>query len=318
MTGGSSMRILVAEGNLHASREQARGIAGFTQGERYADVLRRLAPGLRVDVYDMPDGPETPPAPLDSYDGVVVTGSALNIHEDRPEVHRQIAFARRVFDIGLPFFGSCWGLQVATVAAGGEVRANPRGREIGYARRIRLNEAGASHPMHAGRASCFDAPAVHADHVTRLPEGMTVTAANEVSAVQAAEIRHGNGIFWGVQYHPEYTLRDLSDVLVRYAPIMIEQEGMFAARAELDRYVEDLRVLDADRSRRDIAWRLALDADLLDDRRRHCEIGNWLRLQVGAAVAARDDLPDFTNYGRPCAAAAAADPSDLATLEENT
>lgn len=278
------MRILVAEGNIHTSRELSREIGGFTQGERYAEVLRGLSPGLQVDVYDMPDAEYPPPAPLDSYDGVVITGSALNIYEDRPEVHRQIAFASRVFEIGMPFFGSCWGLQIATVAAGGEVTINARGREIGYARGITLTAAGTAHPLHEGRPLCFDAPAVHTDHVTRAPEGMTITAKNAMSAVQAAEIRHGNGVFWGVQYHPEYSFRDLSDVLVRYAAVLIEEEKLFTDQAQLAAYVRDLRVFDDDRSRRDIAWRYALSADLQDDRSRNCELRNWLRHQLRAAV----------------------------------
>ena len=43
-------------------------------------------------------------------------------------------------------FGSCWGLQVITAAAGGSVRKNPKGREIGFGRGIRLTEAGRKHP----------------------------------------------------------------------------------------------------------------------------------------------------------------------------
>ena len=291
------MKVLVAEGNIHDSRERSREIAGFTQGERYSDVLQTISPGLQVDIYDVPDSERPPPAPLESYHGVVITGSALNIYEDRPEVLRQIDFARSVFEIGVPFFGSCWGLQIANVAAGGAVHINPRGREIGCARRIRLTDAGSAHPMHKGRAACFDAPAVHTDHVTRPAEGMIVTASNEVSEVQAAEIRHANGVFWGVQYHPEFTIRDLSDVLVRYAKVLVEEECMFANQARLNEYIEELRQLDADRTRRDIAWRFGLDADFLDDRRRNCEIENWLRIQVGAPIATRaDDLADFTNY----------------------
>lgn len=293
------MKVLVAEGNVLASRERSREIAGFTQGERYADVLRMISPGLQIDVYDLPDTNSPPAAPLESYDGVIITGSALNIYEARPEVQRQIDFAKRVFEAGMPFFGSCWGLQIANVAAGGEVHVNPRGREMGYARRIRLTEMGTTHPMHRGRAACFDAPAVHTDHVTRPAEGMIVTATNEVSEVQAAEIHHAKGVFWGVQYHPEYTIRDLSDVLLRYARVLIEDERLFADQAQLEKYVAELRVLDADRTRRDIAWRFGLDADFLDDRRRHCEIANWLHLQVGTPVAPSDDLPNFANYCRP-------------------
>ena len=55
---------------------------------------------------------------------------------------RQVELARAVYKSGTPFFGSCWGLQVATVAAGGSVRQNPRGREVGIARDLTLTSAG--------------------------------------------------------------------------------------------------------------------------------------------------------------------------------
>ena len=110
-------KILLAEGNIAEARERSRALCGFTQGERYAQVLRDLAPALTVDVYNLPELGPLPRHVLDGFDGVVLTGSALQIYEDRAEVHRQIAFARDVFDAGMPFFGSCWGLQVATAAA---------------------------------------------------------------------------------------------------------------------------------------------------------------------------------------------------------
>ncbi len=289
-------KVLVAEGNIHVSRQLSRQIGGFSQGERYAEVLRGLAPGLQVDVYDMPDSDLPPPLPLDSYDGIVLTGSALNIYEDRPEVTRQIDFARKVFLMGTPFFGSCWGLQIATVAAGGLVEINHRGREIGFARRVFLTDSGRDHPMHAGRPFCYDAPAVHTDHVTRLAEGMTVTAMNAMSEVQAAEIRHADGVFWGVQYHPEFSLRDLSDVLVRYAGTVIGTENLFRDSADLDTYVDDLRCLEDDRRRRDIAWRHAIDEDLLDDSRRTCELSNWLEIMVGVKPTNRTPCNELFNY----------------------
>lgn len=289
-------RILIAEGNHSASRQLSREIGGCTHGERYAEVLQEICPGIVTDLYDLPDSDDPPPARLDSYDGVVLTGSALNICEDRPEVRRQITFARRVFEVGLPFFGSCWGLQVANVAAGGEVQANPRGREIGFARRVTLNRTGEIHPMHQGRPVCFDALAIHTDHVTRPAEGMIVTAGNSISAVQAAEIRHGNGVFWGVQYHPEYSLRDLCDVLIRFSATLVEEEHLFAGREELECYISDLRMLEDDPRRRDIAWIYGIDADVLDKSCRYRELINWLRCQLGAETALSGAGKDYLNY----------------------
>jgi GMP synthase (glutamine-hydrolysing) len=186
-------------------------------------------------------------------------------------------------------FGSCWGLQLATVAAGGEVAANPRGREVGFARKVTLTDAGGVHRMHEGRAAVFDAPASHGDEVLRLPEHAVVTAWNTMSKVQAAEIRFGNGVFWGVQYHPEYRLHDVAAVVRRRGKTLVD-EGFFADLIELERYAAELEALHSDRSRRDIAWRLGLGDEIIDQKKCVCEITNWISYQIlppGRRPAAR-------------------------------
>ncbi len=63
------------------------------------------------------------------------------------------------------------------------------------------------HPLLEGRPLAFDAPAIHLDAIAELPGQATVLASNEMAPVQAAEIRHEGGLFWGVQYHPDFRSR---------------------------------------------------------------------------------------------------------------
>lgn len=273
------LRLLVLEGNVASDRHRIAGLVGATPGERYADVLSSLAQDAKVDICAPADEGAYTPEPLDAYEGVVITGSALNIYKRETGSLRQIDFLREIFTRGIPTFGSCWGLQLAAVAAGGEVGPNPRGREIGFARKITLTEAGRNHDMHEGRAVSFDAPAVHGDELVRLPERTIVTAWNEMSAIQAAEIQYKRGVFWGVQYHPEYDLRDVATSVQRYGTRLID-EGFFADNASLEYYANDLLALNADALRKDIAWRMGLGADLLDPKKRLCEIGNWIERQA--------------------------------------
>ncbi|HEY0293032.1 MAG TPA: type 1 glutamine amidotransferase [Hansschlegelia sp.] len=286
------LRILVAEGGTPALRERHAAVSGQTPSAFYADILTGLARGLgaslRTDICYPADAGAPLPAGEDlaGYDGVAITGSGLNLWKAEPESLAQVAFARAVFDAGVPFFGSCWGLQVAAAAAGGEVKRNPRGREVGVARSIRLTEAGRASGLHAGRLEAFDAPAIHSDEVAVLPEGATVTATNELCAVQAAEIRHGNGVFWGVQFHPEYTFTELGGILTRITPIMVE-EGFFRSPEEAGLYVSDLVALDAEPGRKDIAWRLGIAPSVTDPRIRRTELINWLSAQVLPTASAR-------------------------------
>jgi GMP synthase (glutamine-hydrolysing) len=282
----TALRLLVAEGNTLEARRRVGARDDETPSESYARVLRGLAPDARVDLCFPADNDPQLPAPLESYDGIAFTGSALNIYRGEPASLRQVEFARQLFALGAPFFGSCWGLQVATVAAGGDVARNPKGREVAFARKVMLNEAGRAHPLHRGRDIAFDAPAIHGDEVARLPPDATVTAWNAQSQVQAAEIRHGGGIFWGVQYHPEFTLPDIAAILRRYGQILVD-EGFFADLAALEAYAADLAALAAAPSRADLAWRFGLGADILRPETRLNEIANWIDLQVRPARSAR-------------------------------
>jgi GMP synthase (glutamine-hydrolysing) len=273
------LRLLVAEGNTLEARSRMAVQAGETPSEGYAAALRSIVPDARIDLCFPADADPKLPAPLEAYDGVAITGSALNIYKGEPASTRQVDFARAVFARHRPFFGSCWGLQVATVAAGGEVARNPKGREVAFARKVMLSEAGRAHPLHRDREIAFDAPAIHGDEVVRLPPDATVTAWNAMSQVQAAEIRHDGGVFWGVQYHPEFTLRDLAFILRRYGQTLVD-EGFFANLAALESYAAELNTLAADSARTDIAWRLGLGADILRPELRLREIGNWIAGQV--------------------------------------
>jgi GMP synthase (glutamine-hydrolysing) len=208
-------RFLVAESETPEQRERRRASVGRSSGETYLDTLRALAPDAACDlVRPAEEGAEAPDqAALAAYDAVFLTGSPLHVYQDTPGVRRQLAFMRDVFASGTPSFGSCAGLQVAAAAAGGAVRENRRGHEAAFARRIVPTRAGRDHPLLAGRPAAWDAPAIHTDEVERLPEGAVLLAGNGVSAVQAAEIRHGGGVFWGVQYHPELTLGEIAAAL---------------------------------------------------------------------------------------------------------
>lgn len=271
------LRLLVVEGNEREAREAHALRFGRTPAQAYADVLERLAPDARCDIcLPADDGANLPQAAgLADYDGVAWTGSSLHVYQPGAAVSRQIELARAVFSARTPYFGSCWGLQVASVAAGGSVVRNPKGREAGVARNIAPTPAGRAHPLLDGRPDAFDAPCVHFDIVEALPLEAVALAANAYAPVQAAEIRHAGGVFWGVQYHPEYGLDQMAVILERGWRSLVEG-GMMQDQAAVCAYGADLRALHADPGRQDIAWRLGLQPEIRDEALRLTEIANWL------------------------------------------
>jgi GMP synthase (glutamine-hydrolysing) len=256
--------------------------------ESYAETVQGIEPDAVCDIaFPADEGANLPDAAgLESYDGIVLTGSHLNIYDRTPEILRQIDLMRAVFASRTPSFGSCWGLQVAAVAAQGDVQKNPLGREVGFARRLTPTEDGRTHPLLAGRPAVYDAPAIHLDIVTALPEECTILAGNGVSQVQAAEIRRDGGVFWGVQYHPEFSLRELAVIIGRRSEILV-REGFCRTDEDVASYAADLIALHEEPARFDLAWRHGVDAEVLDATRRTREIRNFVEHRVKGQKSGR-------------------------------
>jgi GMP synthase (glutamine-hydrolysing) len=274
-------RLLLMEGNTAEKCARAHELGVRTSSEIYIEAIAAHYPQIALDVLNGAEEGEAIPGgrAWTDYAGFVVTGSALHAYDAEFAVTNQIELLKQAAQAGLPVFGSCWGLQIAAIAAGGEVAFNPRGREVGFARKILLNEAGAAHPMFKGKAPVFDAPCIHYDEVIRLPEGATLLASNAHSEIQAAVIPLANSEVWAVQYHPEFDLAQLVQLYTLYAEDMVTQ-GFFADEAELVAYRDKLAVLAADPANAGLAWQLGVDADVLNDRTRRAEILAWIEAKV--------------------------------------
>jgi GMP synthase (glutamine-hydrolysing) len=277
----SSPRLLVIEGNSPQTMAEHLAAGGVPASKGYSDLLREVLPGAMVDICYPGDPTALLPegAALEGYDGIAITGSSLHIYHGGTEVMRQVELVRAALSTGTPLFGSCWGLQVITVAAGGGVRKNPKGREIGFGRSIRLTEAGRKHPMYVGKLDVFNAPTVHLDEVETMAPGTTVLATNAVSDVQSVEIRTNGSVAWAVQYHPEYPLRELAAIVRRIGTRLIG-EGFFADETDMTSFAQDLDALDRDPECKRLSWRHGISQNVLNKKLRVSEVANWIEYQV--------------------------------------
>jgi len=181
--------ILIAERTPAVWQAERAGFGLPSNFSLFAAAVQLHHPGIRCTLLNIADGEALPfGTTLSDFDGVMVPGSPLHIYDPTPCVTRQIEFARAAFVAGVPVWGSCWGLQLATVALGGSVRRNPRGRELPIARAITVTEAGRTHPLLASRPAVFDALCSHLDEIENLPPSSQVLAANEVSSIQAIAV----------------------------------------------------------------------------------------------------------------------------------
>ncbi|HEX2527943.1 MAG TPA: gamma-glutamyl-gamma-aminobutyrate hydrolase family protein [Geminicoccus sp.] len=288
MTADRGLRFLVVESESPKAREERRNSVGTSSGETFIDTLTGLSPGCHCDRIELAGERRgtAEDADLASYDGVFLAGSPIHVYDETEDVRRQLGFMRAIFASGTPSFGSCAGVQLAAAAAGGRVRAIPKKREVGFARRIFRTGAGTDHPLLAGRPPVYDAPSVHSDEVESLPDGSILLASNATSRVQAVEIRHAGGIFWGVQYHPELTLQEVAKALERAQDGLI-QDGFAADEAALRQYAGKIEALARNPGRLDLAWQLGLDQEVTDPARRTVELRNFIDRLVRPTCSAR-------------------------------
>lgn len=274
-------RFLVIDGYYKLGREELAAGGASVAGELYERMLKRCHPNCSVDILYAADPGVTLPVGTDlrAYDGLAWTGSSLTVYAEDPGVLAQIELARMAFESGLPSFGSCWAAQIGAVAAGGLCAKNPRGREMGIARKIALTPEGRAHPLYTGKPTVFDAFISHEDEVSHLPAGAISLASNAFTAVQAVCITYKGGTMWAVQYHPEYDLHELARLTFCRVDKLVEL-GFFRDReAGLD-YVAKLEALHQQPERADLAWLLGIDQDVLSEDVRQVEVRNWIERLV--------------------------------------
>jgi len=122
--------------------------------------------------------------------GLVFSGGPSSVYEPgAPQIDP------RVFDLGLPILGICYGMQLMARQLGGEVLA-ATGREYG---KTRLECSGGS--LLAGFGPGEQCWMSHGDRVTKAPPGFTVLAATALSPVAAFADEKRR--LYGVQFHPE-------------------------------------------------------------------------------------------------------------------
>lgn len=191
-------RILVIDGYNTTGREQLQSSGASLASDLYVRMLNKSSPvGVDTTVIfpcDNPSGFYVNNFPqIYKYDGVAWTGSSLTVFSGDEDVLKMINMARHFFNVGIPQFGSCFGLQLAAFVSGGHVNKSPKGREMGFGRKMTLSPSGLGHPLFQGKPAVFDAFVSHEDEVTHLPMSAIRLCGNPHSEIQAAAVKYSHG-----------------------------------------------------------------------------------------------------------------------------
>ncbi|MFF2509030.1 type 1 glutamine amidotransferase [Streptomyces sp. NPDC058067] len=174
-----------------------------------AQVGERLAAqGLVIDLC-RPWAGDTLPDTLDGHDGFLVLGGSMGPHdEDRASWLPAVGgLLREAVARDMPTLGICLGMELLTVACGGEVRHAAR-PEVGLCELTPLQEAAKDRLFgpFTDADTWLSAVQWHWEETGTLPEGAVALLTSERCAHQAYRI--GTSV-WGVQFHPEVLAGDI-------------------------------------------------------------------------------------------------------------
>jgi len=114
------------------------------------------------------------------------------------------------------------------------------------------------------------------DEVEQLPLDCVVLASNAASAVQAVVIDLDGRSFWGVQYHPEFDLEIMTQVLRRARQDLVA-ERFFPSLEALESACRSFAAIHAEPGRSRPARSIfGISESVAEASTRRIEISNWL------------------------------------------
>mgnify|MGYP000482838723 CR=1 FL=1 len=147
-----------------------------------------------------PFWPDRLPAP-ENFSGVILTGSHAMLTRNLPWMRQTAHWLTLIPGSSIPALGICFGHHLLAFALGGEVRAHPRGPEVGTVR-VETTPAARHDPLLHDLGPIFSVHAAHTQSAIRLPPKADLLAKNAWEPHHA--FRYGDYI-WGLQFHPEFS-----------------------------------------------------------------------------------------------------------------
>ena len=131
--------------------------------------------------------------------GIILSGGPNSVYESDYQADPAL------FELGIPVFGICYGMQWMAQSLGGKVESGSV-REFGYAEVTTVSSKlfdGLSDKTLPNGEHVQEVWMSHGDKVTALPQGFTVIGSNRSCPIAAMADEHRG--FYGVQFHPEVT-----------------------------------------------------------------------------------------------------------------
>ena len=170
--------------------------------------------------------------------GIILSGGPESVTEVTPP-----SASSRVFELGVPILGICYGMQTMAEQLGGEVESATQ-REFGYAQvrarnHTRLLTDIEDHTTSDGYG-VLDVWMSHGDRVSSLPPGFVLMASTDGAPIagMADEQRR----FYGLQFHPEVThTRQGQRILGRFVHDICGCESLWTPSNIIEDSIQQIR-----------------------------------------------------------------------------
>ena len=198
----------------------------------FEDVL--LERGATIQRVELDEGDALPPS-LEGIDAIVAMGGPMSVNDEHehPWLAAEKALIRRAVADGMPFWGSCLGVQLLASSLGARVTRGAA-PEVGVLPVFATPEA-ADDPVFSGLAWPRPTLQWHQDTFD-LPEGATLLATSPAYPHQAFRV---GPVAYGVQFHVEIDA-SMADEWARVPAYIASAESVLGPGG-LDRLLGDFR-----------------------------------------------------------------------------
>lgn len=172
-------------------------------GAQYAQLIARRVRQANVYSEIVPSTLSVSEIQARNPRAIILSGGPSSVYvKDAPQVDVKL------FELGIPIFGICYGFQIMAESLGGKVAKN----DISEFGRTHFS-ADTTSQLFSGLESNFDVWMSHGDSVAEAPQGFATIGRTEHTPVAAFE--NESGLLAGVQFHPEVLHSDFGQEILR-------------------------------------------------------------------------------------------------------
>ncbi len=165
--------------------------------------------------------------------GIILSGGPLNVYQTE-----KIKFNKKIFHLGIPILGICFGHQLIAKNLGGKVK-NSKSREFGLTEINKIKNNLLVKKFFEKNKSKYVWMS-HADQISKLPKDFELIGSSKSSKYTIIASKKYK--FYGVQFHPEVTHTQKGKILIKnFLFLICKAKKNWSSLIQKHRLIEDVK-----------------------------------------------------------------------------